>query len=125
MIKVHKLVADTFIPITDENIKTVDHINGDKLDNKLENLERVSHRENCSRGWKMKKTTSKYTGVYHFKRDNKWVAQINIGGETNYLGLYDTEMKAHKVYQKKLKELDGNIARNREFSSTRVSDTRL
>ena len=42
---VHRLVADAFIPNPD-NLPLVDHINRNKLDNRVENLKWVSHRDN-------------------------------------------------------------------------------
>ena len=55
---VHRLVAETFIP-NPNNHKQVDHLDGDKLNNNVDNLEWVSPKENTNRAWK--KGLAKYT----------------------------------------------------------------
>ena len=48
---VHRLVAQAFIPNPD-NLSEVDHIDGNKLNNKVENLQWISHSDNCRKACK-------------------------------------------------------------------------
>jgi len=99
---VHRLIYQTF---KGELIKglVIDHISGDKLDNRLENLQQVSPRQNSVKGDTCKNTFSKYVGVSWHKKNNKWMSRISINGKRKVLGNYKTELEAHEAYQKALK----------------------
>lgn len=98
---VHRLVAATFIN-SDFNGLVVDHINTIKTDNRVSNLQLVTHRENLS---KDKKGASKFTGVHWAKRDKRWISRISIGLDRKYLGSFVTELEAANAYQAELKKL--------------------
>jgi hypothetical protein len=105
-IKVHALVAAAFLGhMPDGTYKiVVDHINNIKTDNRLENLQLISQRQNAFKD--RKNGTSKYLGVSWNKWNNKWTATIHINGKTKYLGYYICEFKAAMAYQKELKTIN-------------------
>ncbi len=49
---VHRLLAETYIPLI-ENKRFVNHLNGNKLDNSIENLEWVTHAENMLHAYRI------------------------------------------------------------------------
>jgi hypothetical protein len=119
-INVHILVAMAFLNHKPDGTHkiVVDHINNNKLDNRLVNLQLINHRENSSKD--RKNGTSKYTGVCWQKSNNKWQSEITINGKKKYLGLFTDEYEAHLAYQKALKmyhEGDLSFMKIKEFSS--------
>ena len=109
--KVHKLVAAAFLNHESSGQNrglVVDHIDGDKSNNNLENLREVSPRGNRVNYIKRVKSTSKYVGVCWDKSRNKWFASIKINGKQKNLGRFTEEYDAYLAYQNKLKELNGN-----------------
>lgn len=73
----------------------VDHINGDRLDNRRSNLRVVTHAENAQ-NHPSRRGTSIYRGVYRNKR-GRWIAQGKLNGAVTYLGTYDTELEAARA----------------------------
>jgi len=91
--------------------KMVDHINGDKMDNRKSNLRICTHADNI-KNTKMKiNNTSGYKGVYYYKNTNKWKAQIGINNKRIALGYFNTAEEAYAAYCKAAKELHGEFAR--------------
>ena len=102
--KVHKLVAMAFLNHTPCGYKlVVDHINDNSLDNRIENLQVVSQRDNAFKT--QGKYTSKYKGVFWNKERNKWQTNIYINGKTKHLGRFDSEYEAHLKYQEALNNI--------------------
>jgi hypothetical protein len=77
----------------------IDHINGNKLDNRICNLRLATRAEN-QRNVKLRKdNTSGYKGVCLDKSKNKWKAQASIAGVLKHLGLFETPELAATAYK--------------------------
>ncbi|MDA8220868.1 MAG: HNH endonuclease [Desulfitobacterium hafniense] len=74
----------------------VDHINGDTLDNRVDNLRLATNRQNQQNQHKQK--SSIYPGVYWKKANSKWVAKISINKKDVHLGYFFTERDAFNAY---------------------------
>lgn len=100
---IHKLVAIHFLGHKPDGMNiVVDHINGDKTNNRVDNLQIITQRENSSKY--RSSTTSMYTGVHLCQRTKKWVAQIQINGKTMQLGRFHFEIHAAGAYRKALSD---------------------
>lgn len=66
----------------------IDHINGIRHDNRLENLRLVTHAENCRNRRIPTTNTSGTIGVTWVAGRRKWRAQIRFNGETHNLGQF-------------------------------------
>lgn len=86
----------------------IDHINGNKLDNRIVNLRVSTQSQNKSNGKKYRTNTSGYKGVV--KCGLRWKAQITHQQKVIYLGLYDTREAAHEAYIAAANELQGRFA---------------
>lgn len=88
----------------------VDHINGVKLDNRRDNLRKVSAYENSANSAKKSKK-NQYKGVTWSRASKKWVAQVSHNYTYHYLGMFETEEEAANAYNEKAAELFGDYAR--------------
>lgn len=97
MIRTHRLA---WLMVHGEWPDTIDHINGNIKDNRIENLRNVSNRENCRNHYKHR--AGKLVGAN--KNHGKWQPNIRVKGKLLYLGNFDTEKEAHEEYVKYLKK---------------------
>lgn len=104
-IKMHRLILNT--PINMQS----DHINGNRLDNRRNNLRIVNQYQNQRNSRLRKDSITGYKGASWHKASNKWQSQIFANNQKIYLGLYLTKELAAKAYDKKAKELFGEFAR--------------
>lgn len=74
----------------------IDHLNGDKTDNRFVNFRSVVDADNCKNRGIRADNKSGFTGV--FRQNNKWKAQIRIGGKSVHLGYFQTPEAAHSAY---------------------------
>lgn len=102
-VRVHILVWDTFgDKERNGRLLQVDHIDGDKLNNNINNLQLLSARENTVKSLRKFNTYSQYVGVSWHKGLNKWRAYIHTNGKLLHLGYYENEELAHEAYQEAL-----------------------
>jgi hypothetical protein len=89
-----------------------DHINGNKLDNRRENLRVATHTQNQSNRGKQKNNTSGFKGVILL--NGKWYRQIKYKWKNYHGGPFNTPEEAAADYDRAALELHG------EFSNTNL-----
>jgi hypothetical protein len=97
--RIHKLMAITFLNhIPNKYTSVIDHVDNNKLNNCIDNIQIISQRKNLTKDRKKNSLlgTSFYKGKYHVRF---W-----INGKNTYLGAYLTERDANLAYRLKLKE---------------------
>ena len=90
---IHQLIAMAFWGHTPDGTSgmVVDHIDNNPSNNNIENLQVISHRENC---YKDKDAP----GVYWHNKNQKWCAVFTFRYEKKYIGSFDTKAEAKEAY---------------------------
>ena len=89
----------------------IDHIDGDRGNNRIENLRKATRAQNQWNAKVRKDNTSGFKGVSWHKKQQAWTANISINGKVKFLGTFRTPEEAHDAYAAKAKELRGEFAR--------------
>jgi hypothetical protein len=77
--------------------KMIDHINGNKIDNRISNLREVSNKENQLN--QNRHRLGSLPGAIFRKKSNKWQSYINLNNKFKHLGYFNTELEAHEKYK--------------------------
>lgn len=92
--------------------KQIDHINGNPLDNRIENLRECNQSQN---NWNQGiKVTNKsgHKGISWYVRDKRWVAKLNVCGKSHIVGNFVNKEDAIKAMEKTRIELHKEFARH-------------
>ena len=76
---------------TNEIVEQIDHIDGDRANNRIDNLREVTNQENSFNQTKAK-------GYTWYKSRNKWMARIMVDGKLIHLKCWNTEQEARQAY---------------------------
>jgi HNH endonuclease len=87
----------------DPGDKQVDHMNGNRSDNRISNLRLLTHQEN--------QHNNHCLGIHYSKNRRKWTAQIRLDGKKKHLGGWDCPLLAGLAYQDAKKELHPTAVR--------------
>lgn len=109
LFRVHRLIYLMFhghIP------KILDHINGDKLDNRIENLREATGSENLRNQKVRSNNKSGVKNVHWHTQSKKWRVSIKADNKLIYFGTYDKLEEAAEVAKQKRIELHKEFARH-------------
>jgi hypothetical protein len=108
--KIHRII---WLMQTGEYPKgDIDHIDGNGLNNKWENLRDVTHSQNLMNAAVRSDSTTGYKGVSYDKARERWYAYINIDGKRKMLGRHRTLQEAVTARSNAEKELFGEYSRS-------------
>lgn len=105
MVRMHRKIF-----IASEDIE-VDHRNGNKLDNRRENLRSATHQQNGMNRGPQSNNKSGVKGVCWDRFKMKWRAQIGVMGKNVFIGSYDNKFEAAEAYKNAAMKFHGEFAR--------------
>ena len=110
-IYMHRVIASRMKSVSIVSGFEIDHVDGDKLNNRRSNLRLVTHAENMLNSPKQSNNKSGYKGVTFHKVAQKWAAQIGFKWGKYHLGLFASPEEAYMAYCEAAKRLHKTFAR--------------
>lgn len=104
---VHRLVW--ILKTGSDTAMEIDHIDGNKSNNTMENLREATRPQNCVNTRVSSKSKTGIKGVSYETASGKYKAQININGKQKFLGYFSTAHEAKRVYDDKARTLHGEF----------------
>jgi hypothetical protein len=92
-----------------------DHINGDGLDNRRDNLRVCNCAQNQRNRGKQNNNQSGLKGVSWHKKGKKWITQLKLNKKNIYLGLFKNKERAAVAYNEAATKYHGEFARLNEI----------
>jgi len=89
----------------------IDHIDGDRTNNRICNLRVATPRQNATNARQKCSADAPYKGITWDKSKKKWAAQIRVAGKNKLIGRFDTPEAAHKAYSDAAHKHHGEYAR--------------
>jgi hypothetical protein len=93
----------------------IDHINGNRIDNRRANLRFCVSAENARNRGKQKNNKSGYKGVYNDGKSPNWAANIRVDKKTIYIGTFKNIIDAARAYNRAATKYHGDFARLNEI----------
>ena len=91
-------------------VNEIDHINGDRSDNRICNLREATHAQNIQNCINRNPNKHGLRGIAKQTCSRGWMAKIASNGIKHHLGTYATPEDAHAAYIQAAKKLHGNFA---------------
>lgn len=101
-VQMHSVIMERILGRKLNKNEEVDHINGNRSDNRRANLRLLNHSENCANIRKSSRirSTCIYKGVHYDITKNKYRARITLNGITYHLGFFEDEVEAAREYDR-------------------------
>ena len=85
----------------------IDHINGERADNRVENFRLVTKRGNSLN--RVEHRAGRKQGCHFHKQSGKWMARIRANGKRHTLGLFESEIEAFEAYREALDAVTNGV----------------